>query len=60
MLVRIDEVKEGEAISVEKRTGYMQKLRQLTGEEISRAYLSDARQNASIKVNLPEAVKVQP
>jgi peptidyl-prolyl cis-trans isomerase D len=60
MLVSIDEVKEGEPVSVEKRTRYMQKLRQLTGEEISRAYLSDAKQNASIKVNLPEAAKVQP
>ena len=60
MLARIDEVKEGEPVSVEKRTRYMQKLRQLTGEEISRAYLSDAKQNASIKVNLPEEVKVQP
>lgn len=60
MLVRIDEVKEGEAISDEKRLRYMQKLRQLTGEELSRAYLSDAKQQATIKVNLPAVVKVQP
>jgi peptidyl-prolyl cis-trans isomerase D len=60
MLVRIEEVKEGEAISDEKRLRYMQKLRQLTGEELSRAYLSDAKQQATIKVNLPAVVKVQP
>jgi len=58
--VRIDAVKEGEAISDEKRSSYIQKLRQLTGEEMSRAYLSDAKQHASIKVNLPEKVTVQP
>src|SRR5450756_1282026 len=60
LLVRIDAIKEGEAISDEKRSSYMQKLRQLTGEEMSRAYLSDAKQHASIKVNLPEKVTVQP
>ncbi len=60
LLVRIDAVKEGEAISDEKRSSYIQKLRQLTGEEMSRAYLSDAKQHASIKVNLPEKVTVQP
>jgi len=60
MLARIDEVKEGEAISDEKRLRYMQKLRQLTGEEMSRAYLTDAKQQATIKVNLPAVVKVQP
>lgn len=60
MLVRIDEVKEGEAITDEKRLRYVQKLRQLTGEELSRAYLSDAKQQATIKVNLPAVVKVQP
>jgi peptidyl-prolyl cis-trans isomerase D len=60
VLVRIDAVNEGEAASEEKRARYMQQLRQLTGEEMSRAYLSDAKQHASINVNLPEAVLVQP
>jgi peptidyl-prolyl cis-trans isomerase D len=60
VLARIDAVKEGEAVSEEKRARYMQQLRQMTGEEISRAYLSDAKQHATIKVNLPEAVSAQP
>lgn len=55
MLVRIDAVNEGEAINDEKRSRYIQQLRQLTGEEISRAYLSDAKQHAAIKVSLPDA-----
>lgn len=59
-LVSIDAVREGEAISDEKRARYMQQLRQLTGEEMSRAYLSDAKKQATIKVSLPEAVTVQP
>jgi len=54
MLVRIDAVKEGENPDDAKRTGYAQKLRQLTGEEMFRAYLADAKQQATIKVNLPE------
>jgi peptidyl-prolyl cis-trans isomerase D len=60
VLVRIDAVKEGEAISDEKRSRYAQQLRQLTGEEMSRAYLADAKQQATIKVRLPDAVTVQP
>ncbi len=55
VLVRIDAVKEGEAVNDEKRTRYAQQLRQLTGEEMSRAYLADARQQATIKVSLPNA-----
>ncbi len=60
VLVRIDAVKEGDAVSDEKRARYMQQLRQLTGEEMSRAYLSDAKQHATIKVHLPETVPAQP
>ena len=60
MLVRIDAVKEGDAINDAKRAGYAQQLQQLTGEEMFRAYLADARQHATIKVNLPEAVPAQP
>lgn len=59
VLVRIDTVKEGGAIDDARRARYAQQLRQLTGEEMSHAYLADAMQHASIKVNLP-AVKVQP
>ena len=60
MLVRIDAVKEEGAIDVAKRARYAQQLRQLTGEEMFRAYLADASQHAAIKVNLPETVPAQP
>ncbi|MBI3481139.1 MAG: SurA N-terminal domain-containing protein [Nitrosomonadales bacterium] len=60
MLVRIDAVKEGDAISEQKRSSYAQQLRQLTGEEMSRAYMADAKQQATIKSNLPEKVSPQP
>ena len=54
LLVRIDAVKQGEAINDAKRAGYAQKLRQLTGEEMLQAYLADAKQRAKITVNLPD------
>ncbi len=54
MLARIDAVKESGRPDDAKRAGYAQKLRQLTGEEMFRAYLADAKQQATIKVNLPE------
>ena len=60
VLVRIDAVKEGAAIDDAKRARYAQQLRQLTGEEMSHAYMTDAKQQATIKVSLPEAVPVQP
>ncbi len=55
ILVRIDTVTEGAAIDDAKRARYAQQLRQLTGEEISHAYLADAKRQATIKVNLPES-----
>jgi len=55
MLVRIEAVKEASKPDDQKRTGYVQKLRQLTGEEMFRAYLADAKQRATINVNLPDA-----
>ena len=54
-LVRIDAVKEGEKLDDAKRARYVQQLRQMTGEEMFRAYLADARQQATIKVNLPDS-----
>jgi peptidyl-prolyl cis-trans isomerase D len=60
MLVRIDAVKEGGAIDDAQRARYARQLRQLTGEEMFRAYVADARQHAEIKVNLPETVPAQP
>ena len=60
LMARIDAVKDGDQIGEEKRSRYAQQLRQLTGEEMFRAYLSDARQSASIKMNLSEDVHAQP
>lgn len=54
LLVRVDAVKEGSQPDDAKRAGYAQKLRQLTGEEMFKAYLADAKQQATIKVTLPE------
>lgn len=55
VLVRIDAVKQGEAPDEMKRMAYMQQLRQLTGEELFQAYLSDAKKHADIELKLPEA-----
>jgi len=60
MLVSIDAVKEGAAVDDAKRARYVQQLRQLTGEEMSHAYLADVKRQATITVNLPEAGTVQP
>lgn len=57
VLVRIDAVKEAEKPDDKRRAGYAQQIRQLTGEEMFRAYLAEARQQATIKVNLPETVE---
>ncbi len=58
LLVRIDAVKEGGKADDAKHAGYAQRLRQLSGEEMFRAYLADAKQQADIKVNLPEKAPV--
>jgi peptidyl-prolyl cis-trans isomerase D len=55
MLVRIDAVKQGENPDEMKRMRYVQQLRQLTGEELFQAYLSDAKKDANIELKLPEA-----
>lgn len=60
VLVRVDEVKEGDPVDDAKLARYTQQLRRLTGEELSFAYLADARQQAKIKVNQPEAATAQP
>ena len=57
VLVRIDAVKDAGKPDDKKRAGYAQQMRQLTGEEMLRAYLADAKQQAAIKVNLPETVE---
>jgi peptidyl-prolyl cis-trans isomerase D len=60
LLARIDAVKDGDSNGQEIRLRYAQQLRQLTGEEMFRAYLADARQRADIKLKLPEAAPAQP
>jgi peptidyl-prolyl cis-trans isomerase D len=53
VLVRIDSIKDIASIDAAKRAQYAQQLRQMTGDEMFRAYLSDARLQAAIKLNLP-------
>lgn len=60
VLVRVDAVKEGDKPDDAKRARYLQQLHQLTGEAMFMAFLSDARQQANIKVNLPASVAPQP
>lgn len=60
LLARIEAVKDGETAGEEKRARYAQQLRQLTGEEMFRAYQSDAMRNAAIEMNLSEAAPAQP
>ena len=59
-LARIDAVKDGDSKGEEKLLRYAQQLRQLTGEEMFRAYLSDARQSSDIKLKLSDAAPVVP
>lgn len=47
-LVRVDAIKESTAIDDNKRAHYMKQLRQITGDEIFRAYLADAKKHADI------------
>lgn len=54
MLVRIDAVREAGKPDDAKLADYAQKLRQLVGEEMFRAYLEDVRQQAAVTINLPE------
>jgi len=54
VIARIEAVLNGEIISDIKREQYKQQLRQLTGEEMSGAFMIQAKQQANIKVNMPE------
>lgn len=54
ILVRVDAVKNGDQPDDAKRARYMQQMRQMTGDELFQAYISDARKNAKIKLKLPE------
>lgn len=50
MLARIDSVKDVDAIDPTKRARYMQQLRQMTGEELLQAYITDTKKHANISV----------
>jgi peptidyl-prolyl cis-trans isomerase D len=56
ILVRVDAIKNGDKPDDVKRARYAQQLRQMTGDELFQAYIADAKQNAKIKLKLPEAV----
>ncbi len=60
LLARIDSIVDGDSTSEEKRLRYAQQLRQMTGEEMFRAYLADARKNADINIKLADIVPDQP
>lgn len=49
-LARIDSVKEIETIDEGKRNRYLQQIAQISGEELLRAYLADAKKRADISV----------
>jgi peptidyl-prolyl cis-trans isomerase D len=49
-LVRIDAVKELDTIDEVKRSRYMQQLKQMTGEELLQAFISDTKKHASINI----------
>ncbi len=48
VLARIDTVKEADSVDEGKRIRYAQQIRQITGEELLLAYLSDAKKRADI------------
>jgi peptidyl-prolyl cis-trans isomerase D len=60
VLVRVEAVKETGQIDDVKRARYVQQLHQMTGEEIFQAYLADAKQHATIEINLSGATPPQP
>lgn len=50
VLVRLEAIKDIEAIDDMKRGAYLQQLRQISGEELMRAYLADLRKHADIEI----------
>lgn len=60
LLVRVDAVKEAEKADEQKVSNYAQKLRQMMGDELYRAYLADAKQHATIKSELPATPPAKP
>jgi len=47
-LVRVDEVKEAAEVNEEKRSRFVKELRKLSGDELLRGYLADAKKHAEI------------
>ena len=58
-IVRVDAIKDGDKPDEVKHARYVQQLRQMSGEELFRAYLADAKSHATIKVNLPAAAQTK-
>jgi len=50
VLARVEAVMEGAVIDDVKRARYMQQLRQLTGDELFQAYLTDIKKHADISI----------
>lgn len=59
VVVRVDAVRDGAQADENKHGRYAQQLRQILGDELFQAYLSDAKSHASIKVNLPANLAVK-
>jgi len=52
VLARVEAVMEGAVIDDVKRARYMQQLRQLTGDELFQAYLTDIKKHADISIKV--------
>ena len=48
--MRVNEVKDADAVDEKKRERYVQEMRKLTGEELLQAYVSDAKNHAKIDI----------
>ncbi len=55
ILARILAVKKDAKIEDAKRNRYLQEIRKLTGEEMYRAYVADARKHATVKIKAVES-----
>jgi peptidyl-prolyl cis-trans isomerase D len=53
VIVRVEAIKDGDKPDDVKRDRYAQQLRQMTGEELFQAYITDAKKSAKIKSKLP-------
>ncbi|MDH2918557.1 MAG: SurA N-terminal domain-containing protein [Sideroxydans sp.] len=58
-IVRVEAVKNVENSDVTKQQRYDQQVRQLLGEELFKAYIADAKKQASISINLPDVKSVK-